>query len=157
VRRCHGFTLIEIVISVLILSLLLMLALPSVNGVIANRRLQRSLDAMNALVRQAQEQSVKERRTYVIEWQKRAVILRPQELQEGESEQPIATLALAKGHAYVLHLPAALEKGPFADWVFWSSGTCEPANVQFKGPDGSWEVNYAPLNARPQIIRYVAR
>jgi prepilin-type N-terminal cleavage/methylation domain-containing protein len=156
-RRCQGFTLIEIVISTLILLLLLMIALPSVNGVIANRRLQGSLDAMNDLVRQAQEHSVKERRAYVIEWQKRAVILRPEEFEEGEAQQATATLALAKGHAYILRLTAALEKGPFARWTFWPSGTCEPANVQFKGPNGSWEVNYAPLNSRPHIVRYAAK
>ena len=56
-----------------------------------------------------------------------------------------------------LRLPAALDKGPFADWTFWPSGTCEPANVQFKGPEGTWEVNYEPLAGRPQIVRYAAR
>ena len=144
-------------ISVFILILLLLLALPSISGVIANRRLQRSLDAMNDIVRQAQEHSLKERRAYVIEWQKRTIILRPEEVAEGESDAPVARLSLAKGHAYVLRLPAALDKGPFADWTFWPSGTCEPANVQFKGPEGTWEVNYDALAARPQIVRYAAR
>lgn len=156
-QRRSGFTLIEIIISIFILSLLLLLALPSISGVIANRRLQRSLDAMNEIVRQAQERSVQERRAYVIEWQKRTVILRPQELQEGDSGDPVARLSLDKGHAYILRLPAALQKGPFAEWVFWPSGTCEPANVQFKGPSGSWEVNYEPLSVRARIVRYAAR
>ncbi|HEY3601530.1 MAG TPA: prepilin-type N-terminal cleavage/methylation domain-containing protein [Chthoniobacterales bacterium] len=153
----RGFTLIEIMISVFILILLLLVALPSISGVMANRRLQRSLDAMNAIVQQAQEHSLKERRTYVIEWQKRTIILRPAEAQQGDSGAPIARLSLEKGHAYVLRLPAALAKGPFAEWTFWPSGTCEPANIQFKGPNGSWEVNYEPLSARPQIVRYAAR
>ncbi len=156
-QRTRGFTLIEIAISVFILMIIMLLAIPSVSGVLADRRLQRSLDAMNDIVRQAQDHAVHERRTYLIVWQKNAVILRPEAIDKGESETPIATLALDKGHAYLLRLPAALEKNPLSQWIFWPSGTCEPANVSFKSPNGSWEVNYSPLTVRPEIARYAAK
>ncbi len=156
-HRSRGFTLIEIAISVFILMLLMLLAIPSVSGVMADRRLQRSLDAMNQIVRQAQEQSVKERRPYLIVWQRDNVILRPEAPDPGESAAPVASLALDQGHAFLLRLPAALEKDPPAQWIFWASGTCEPANVSFKGPDGSWEVNYSPLTAAPSIVRYATK
>lgn len=156
-QRRAGFTLVELAIAIAILMILLMLAIPSVTGVLANRRLQRSLDAMNELVRMAQERSIQERRPYLIEWQKKSVILRPESLAQGESAGPRASLALANGHVYVLRLPAALVKNPPAQWIFWPSGACEPANVQFKGPEGLWEANYAPLTARPQIVRYAAQ
>ncbi|MEO8043937.1 MAG: prepilin-type N-terminal cleavage/methylation domain-containing protein [Spartobacteria bacterium] len=156
-QRRAGFTLIEIAIAVFIVMLLLLLAIPSLTGVLANRRLQRSLDAMNQIVRMAQERSVQERRPYLIEWQRQSVILRPETIKESDSDKPTAALALDKGHAYLLRLPAALAKDPLAQWIFWPSGACEPANVRFKGPDGSWEVNYSPLTARPEIVRYAAR
>ena len=155
--RTRGFTLIEIAISVFILMILMLLAIPSVEGVLADRRLQRSLTAMNQIVLQAQEHSVKERRPYLIVWQKSAVVLRPEILSKTDSDVPVAQLALDKGHSFQLRLPAALEKNPPAQWIFWPSGTCEPANVRFAGPDGIWEVNYAPLTARPQIVRYAAK
>jgi len=155
--RREGFTLIEIVISISILVLLLLLALPSMSGVIANRRLKRTLDSMNEIVRTAQERSVTERRAYIIEWQKRLIVVHPETPREGDPDGPTKTLALEKGYAYTLRMPAALEKGPFAQWIFWPSGTCEPATVKFKGPPGSWEVNYAPLTARPQIASYVTK
>lgn len=156
-HRSRGFTLIEIAISVFILMILMLLAIPSVSGVMADRRLQRSLTSMNEIVHQAQEHSVRERRAYLIVWQKDAVILRPEAADKSESDAPVAQLALDKGHAYLLRLPAALEKDPLAQWIFWPSGTCEPANVSFKGPDGTWEVNYPPLTARPEIVRYAAK
>ncbi|MGI8890790.1 MAG: pilus assembly FimT family protein [Chthoniobacterales bacterium] len=152
--RRAGFTLVELAISVFIVMILLLLAIPSLSGVLANRRLQRSLDAMNEMVRMAQERSVQERRPYLIEWQKNSVVLRPEASEAGVA---LATLALAKGHAYVLRLPAALEKDPPAQWIFWPSGVCEPANVQFKGSEGLWEVNYTPLTARPQVVRYATK
>lgn len=156
-QRRAGFTLLEIAISVAILIIITLIAVPSVRGVLADRRLQRSLDAMNQIVREAQERSVQEHRAYLIEWQKKAVILRPESIREGEATSPVATLALDKGHAFLLRLPAALDKRPLPQWIFWPSGTCEPANVRFKSPDGSWEVNYSPLTARPEIVLYASR
>ncbi|MEP7249861.1 MAG: prepilin-type N-terminal cleavage/methylation domain-containing protein [Spartobacteria bacterium] len=156
-QRAKGFTLIEVAIAISVMMVLLLIAIPSVSGVMANRRLQRSLDSLNEMVRMAQERSVQERRPYLIEWQKKAVILRPEAIVQGESEAPTAQLALDKGDAYVLRLPAALEKDPLAQWIFWPSGTCEPANVRFKGPNGSWEANYAALTARPVLVRYAPK
>ena len=77
-QRFRAFTLIEIALSIFILLLLLMLAVPSLSGVIANRRLKQSLDSFNQLVRQAQERSVTERRAYLIVWGKNSVLLRPE-------------------------------------------------------------------------------
>ena len=156
-QRRAGFTLIEIAISVVILIVITLIAVPSVRGVLADRRLQRSLDAMNQIVREAQERSVQEQRAYLIEWQKNSIVLRPESSREGDPIDPVAALALEKGHAFLLRLPAALEKDPLAQWIFWPSGTCEPANVRFKSQDGLWEVNYSPLTARPEIVRYAPR
>ena len=100
---------------------------------------------------------MQEHRAYLIEWKKKGIILRPESIKEGESAAPVSRLALDRGHAFILSLPAALEKSPLPQWIFWPSGVCEPANVQFKSPDGSWEVNYSPLTARPEIVRYAAR
>src|SRR5438034_11706350 len=60
-RHCRAFTLVEIVLAVFILMLLVLLAVPSLNGVLADRRLRRSLDSFNNLVRQAQERSEERR------------------------------------------------------------------------------------------------
>src|SRR5436309_964022 len=101
-QRGKAFTLIEIAISVFILAIIMLIALPSVSGVLADRRLKRSLDALNEIVRRAQERSVQERRPYVLEWQKRAVVLHPEAPRADDPATPVATLELAKGHAYVL-------------------------------------------------------
>src|SRR6267378_2845752 len=153
----RGFTLIEIVIAVFILMLLLMLAVPSMNGVLADKRLRRSLNGFNDLVRQAQERSVAEHRAYLIVWGDKDVALRPEAFAKGEEARPTADVALARGDVLKLTLPAALTRNPPAEWIFWPSGTCEPAVVQFSGRDGSWTANYSALTARPELTNYTAR
>jgi len=157
VQRFRAFTLIEIALSIFILLLILVLAVPSLSGVVANRRLKQSLDSFNQLVRQAQERSVTERRAYLIVWGKNSAQLRPEVFAEGEEEKPTAVLRLGKGSWIRISLPAALLGKPPAEWIFWPSGTCEPATVQFRGPVGGWTANYSPLTAQPELTQYAAR
>lgn len=156
-QRFRAFTLIEIALSIFILLLLLLLAVPSLTGVIASRRLKQSLDSFNQLVRQAQERSVTERRSYLIVWGKNIVVLRPEVFAEGDEEKPTSVFRLPKGNLLELSLPAALTGKHPPEWVFWPSGNCEPAVVQFKGPAGTWKANYSPLTAQPDLTQYAAR
>ena len=156
-QRLRAFTLIEIALSIFILLLLLVLAVPSLSGVIADRRLKQSLNSFNQLVRQAQERSVTERRAYLIVWGKSSVLLRPEVFAEGEEEKFTAVFRLPKGSGIKVSLPAALTGKPPAEWIFWPSGTCEPARVQFKGPAGTWTADYSPLTAQPELTQYAAR
>lgn len=156
-QRFRGFTLIEIALSIFILMLLLLLAVPSLSGVIANRRLKQSLDAFNELVRQARERSVTERRPYLIVWGKNSVLLRPEAFSEDEEKKPVSVFRLGNGGWMKLWLPAALANKYPAEWIFWPSGSCEPAVVQFKGPAGAWTANYSPLTAQPELTQYAAR
>ena len=156
-QRLRAFTLIEIALSIFILMLLLMLAVPSLSGVVANRRLKQSLDSFNQLVRQAQERSVTERRAYLIVWGKSSVVLKPEIFTKDEEEKATAVLRLPKGSWIKISLPAALIGKPPAEWIFWPSGTCEPARVQFRGPAGTWTADYSPLTAQPELTQYAAR
>lgn len=141
-----------------ILLLVLTLGIPSVRGVLADRRLRRSLDEMNRFVRLAQERAIAERRTYLISWQDDHLILRPEALMKDEEEEgPTATMPLQRGDAYVLNLPAALAEDPPADWAFWPSGACEPAVVTYKGPAGSWTANFSALTARAEMAAYATK
>ena len=95
-QRFRAFTLIEIALSIFILLLLLLLAVPSLSGVIADRRLKQSLDSFNQLVRQAQERSVTERRAYLIVLGKNSVLLRPETLRTTRKRNPQRCFVSAK-------------------------------------------------------------
>jgi Tfp pilus assembly protein FimT len=154
-RRSSAFTLIEIAISVAILPMMLLLAVPSLNGVLADRRLRRSLDEFNKFVQQAQEHSMTEHRPYVLAWGRDRVDLRPEAPEKDEA--PIAVYELARGEAIQLNLPAALLRDIPAEWIFWPSGNCEPATIAYKGANGAWTAKYSPLTARGEVTNYAAR
>ena len=152
-RSCRAFTLIEIAISVFILLLLMLLAVPSLSGVLADRRLHRTYDSLNKLVQQAQQLSVEERRPYLLVWHHGEISLQPESFGKGEKKEPKAVLETA-GSVFTLKLPASLAKNPPPEWIFWPSGNCEPAIVGFKGRDGTWTAEFSALTARGDLTRY---
>ena len=155
--RGAGFTLIEMAVAVVILMLLMMLAVPSMSGVMADRRLRRSLDEFNVIVREAQERSVTEHRPFLIVAEKGKLGLRAEGLQRGESPEPEVKWKLAKDESLKIDFPAALLEDPPAEWIFWASGNCEPAVVTYHGRSGTWTANYSALTARPEIVAYVTK
>lgn len=156
-RSSRAFTFIEIVLAVFILMLLLSLAVPSMHGVVADKRLRRSLDSFNRLVHEAQERSVIEQRAYLIVWGDKKIVLRPEEPTKEESAKVTDEYALPGEDVLQLNLPEALIKKPPGEWIFWPSGTCEPATVNFKGTGGRWTANYSALTCRPVLTNYAAR
>jgi type II secretory pathway pseudopilin PulG len=156
-RRWRAFTLVEVILAVAILMILLLLAVPSLNGVLADKRLRRSYDGFNGLVLQAQEKAVAEHRSYLIVWQKESVALRPEGFAKDEEHENTAELPLAKGEVMTISFPAALVKKPPGIWAFWPSGVCEPAIIQFQGRSGTWTAQYSPLTARPSLTNYAAK
>jgi len=156
VRKDAGFTLIEIVISVFILMLLVMLAVPSLSGVAADRRLRRSLDTFNGLVHEAQKRAMSEHRAYLLVWTEKAVELRPEAQLKTDDAGPVNELKVGHGEGLTITLTSALKKEVPAEWIFWPSGSCEPANISYKGKDGTWTATYSPLTAQPEVTQYAA-
>jgi type II secretory pathway pseudopilin PulG len=155
--RRVGFTIIELLIAVVIVIVLLALAVPSMEGVFADRRLRRSLDGFNVIVREAQERSVTERRAYLIVLDNGKLGLRAEGLLKGESPEPTLKWKLAKDESLKIEFPAALVDEPPAEWIFWGSGNCEPAVVTYRGKDGTWKAKYSALTGRSEMISYVAK
>src|SRR2546430_11685567 len=156
-QRQRGFTLVEVIIAVFILLLLLTLAVPSLNGVLADKRLHRSLDRFNELVRQAHERSLAEHRAYLIVWNDVQISLQPAAFLRTEPNQPIDTMPIARREKWRLELPAAVSRKLPAEWIFWESGVCEPARIRFASDDGSWTTEDSAVSGPGAIISYAPR
>lgn len=156
-RNRRGFTLVEIVIAIFILLLLILLAVPSLNGVLADKRLHRSLNRFNELVREAHERSLAEHRAYLIVWNDTFISLQPAAFMKTEEHQPIDAIPINRHEQWGLELPAALVKKVPPEWIFWESGVCEPARVRFASNDGTWTADYSPLSGQGELTTYASR
>src|SRR5205085_6224809 len=153
-RHQRGFTLVEIVISIFILLLLVLLAVPSLNGVLADKRLHRSLDRFNDLVRQAHERSLAEHRAYLIVWNDAFITLHPAAFLKTEPHDPIDTMPIARHEKWRFEFPAALSKKVPAEWIFWESGVCESGRIRCARDDGRWTTECSPLSGLGGIGSY---
>src|SRR5438046_9666960 len=94
--RKRGFTLVEVIIAVFILLLLISLAVPSLNGVLADKRLHASLDRFNELVRQAHAHSLPEHRAYLIVWNDGPSSLQPAAFLKAEDHNTIDCMTITR-------------------------------------------------------------
>jgi prepilin-type N-terminal cleavage/methylation domain-containing protein len=156
----RGFTLIEMCVAIGIALLLMAVALPSITGQMGRQRLQQAYDRFDALVAEAQRRSVGEGKAYVLVWDdKGAVRLYPANWTAKErAAGPIAALIPTPGgERYALDRNSSLNRSPESSWIFWPSGNCEPVNILFDGPTGTWTAEYNPLSARGTMTRFVVR
>jgi type II secretory pathway pseudopilin PulG len=152
--RRGGFTLFEIVIAVFVVLLLLGMAVPSLSGVLADKRLHRSLNRFNVLVREAHERSLAEHRAFLIVWNDSEILLRPAVFLKTEEHTSIDSIPIGRSEKWHVEFPAALTKKPLPEWIFWESGVCEPLRIGFAGANGSWMAEYSPLTALSELVSY---
>lgn len=149
--RRHGFTLLEICLVIMIVVLLFGLAVPSVQGIFAEQRLKQTFEKFDDFVRHAQMRAVSERRAMVLIWDGEGITVQPDDPKEDDSAADGDYFAFSDG-TFALERPAALEKKPAVEWLFWRSGTCEPAVIHFEGNSGSWSVQYDPLTVHGTFL-----
>lgn len=160
-RPASAFTLLEIMLAVAIGAIIMVLAVPSISGLMEEQRAQRSFDAFDELVQTAQSRAVASRKPVRLLLTRDGI-----ELNGGESEvvadsaeapaeeagEPATTsIAIAKGEEYSFQFPAALVPQPAAVWTFWPTGTCEPAVISYAGPEAKWSATYDALTARADL------
>jgi type II secretory pathway pseudopilin PulG len=149
-----GFTLLEICLALMIGLMIILLAVPSIAGLLAEQRLKQSFERFDQLVASAKLQSVTEQRTYALVWDRKGISLAPLGPTPANLDEDSANhLLFEKDESFELQRPAALLKDAPGVWVFWRNGTCEPAQISFHGKGGSWLVSYNPLTARGTFVK----
>ena len=157
-RNRAAFTLLELMLAIAITIVMLLVAVPSVRGYVAEQRLRETFEKFDALARKAQLDAVSQQRTWVLVVDTGVVAIHPVESKPSESsgdEDNTAPEQISFGEeeSYTLLRPASLlpPKDTPGKWTFWRSGTCEPVIVNYSGPDGTWAAQYNPLTGHGEI------
>ena len=156
-----GFTLIEICVVLFLVIMLVSVAMPSLSGQMARRRLQEASDRLDEIASRARERSVSERRPYVLIWEKDgSIALFPADTTQAARNKsgPLSTLKPSgSNERYTLVRPSSLTTNPASEWTFWPTGNCEPVTVRYQGSGGEWETIYNPLSGRGVFSKFIAR
>ena len=83
--------------------------------------------------------------------------MQPAAFTKTEEHRATQSMPISSGEKWSLKFPAALRKVTPPEWIFWESGVCEPARIDFAGSDGKWSVEYSPLSALGEITAYAPR
>jgi type II secretory pathway pseudopilin PulG len=147
-----GFTLLEICLALAIGLMVILLAVPSISGLLAEQRMKKSFERFERMVAAARAQSITAQRASVLVWERSGVTLRAAGTTNSD-----ARLNFENGEEFEIRRPAALTKNPPAEWTFWPNETCEPTIVAYHGPAGRWQVRYDALTARAQFLESSVR
>ncbi len=150
--RQPGFTLLELCLAIAISVIIFSAALPSLGGLLNERRLKHSFETFDALADEARQLSMSRREAYLLIWERSAIALR-----QKDSAAEVSHLDFTGNEKYDLALPAALTPNPPRQWVFWPTGTCEPAEVSYSGDAGRWSASYDPLTGRGTLTLHENR
>lgn len=150
--RRHGFTLLELMLVVMIGTLIMSVAVPSVASLMREQKLKETFEEFDAFVRTAQSRAVRESSTFVMVWDKDGISLEPLDPVVAEAAGAPERFAFSEGQIWTLQRPAALVKKPVWEWPFWRSGACEPVVVSFESPAGTWSAEYNGLTGRGKIV-----
>lgn len=154
VTMSRGFTLLEICIAMAIAALVVTAAIPSLQGVLNGDQKDGKFSDFDSLVQEAHRLSVTEKRAYLLVWTPKYVKLRPDDVPDADmknTEGSEREWAFEPDEKLRLFLTAALTPNPEAVWTFWPNGTCEPADVEFKGPSGNWTARYNPFTIKADV------
>jgi prepilin-type N-terminal cleavage/methylation domain-containing protein len=149
--RRDGFTLLELCLVIMIMLLLVGLAVPSLRGLFAEQELKKTFEQFDDFVRRTQMRAATERRAMVMIWDGEGITVQPDEPTAEDTAGEADYFPFTDG-VLALERPAALEEKPAVEWLFWRSGTCEPAIIHFEGNAGAWSVEYDPLTVRAAFL-----
>ncbi len=141
VTRRAAFTLLEICLTLVIGMVLIMLAVPSVAGLLAEQRLHETWDRFEQLANKARLQSMKEQKPCRLVWDRHRITMKAD---AGEQD----SLTMTEDENYEIIRTAAFIDAPPEEWTFWPNGTCEPVIIRYHGRSGRWQVRFDALSSR---------
>jgi hypothetical protein len=147
-----AFTLLEMCLSLAIGMVLILLGVPSVVGVLAERRLHDSYARFEQLANTARIRSSLEHRPYLLLWDRHGIVM--EAVSRGDAKAKGGDrLDLAEGEVCQVERIAALVSPAPPEWTFWPNGTCEPVVISYRGPAGQWRVRFDAFSAHGTFLQ----
>jgi len=150
-----GFTLIEIVLALMILSLILAISIPSLATYFEEQRLRSSMHQFELLIQEARHLAMTTQHPHQLHFTEKKVELFDLSLSEKENRTPIDTETWISG----VQLREKTEETPTRylmpdDWIFSSQGLCAPLRFRFTLQKSWMEFSIHPLDGTFQKLEF---
>ncbi|MEY5025293.1 MAG: hypothetical protein RLZZ244_821 [Verrucomicrobiota bacterium] len=154
----RGFTLLELCMALMVALLMLAIAVPSVSGVLAERRLRDRMVEFEAVVRTAAQRARESGAEVRLQWLKGGLgfqsdqVAGPSGGRIGAEEKPVLVFEFEKDERFELKRVAARDKSPAPEWSFWPAGLREPVEVAYSGNKGWWVLRFGAVSPDPDLV-----
>ena len=150
-----GFTLIEIVLALMILSLILAISIPSLATYFEEQRLRSSMHQFELLIQEARHLAMTTQKPYRLHFTEKKVELFDHSVSEKENRDPVDTESWISG----VQLREKTEESPARyimpeDWIFSSQGLCAPLRFRFTLQKSWMEFSIHPLDGTFQKLEF---
>ncbi|MEO8350657.1 MAG: prepilin-type N-terminal cleavage/methylation domain-containing protein [Chthoniobacteraceae bacterium] len=156
-HRRTGFTLLEVMLAVAVILMMLLIAVPSMQGIFAEDEIRKSYDEFTKFALEAQDAAISGKHSVMLMWEKDGIVQVPDASMTPEEEEALPFLRYPENGTITLERPAALLKKAPVEWTFWRSGACEPVRIIYEAEDGHWIAEFEPLTGRGKLIAMEAK
>jgi prepilin-type N-terminal cleavage/methylation domain-containing protein len=161
-RSRRAFSLLEMVISIFIVSLLLGLAIVATRSALADEELKSTARQLALMAKTARQEALLGNRAFEVFFEPGQWTLRPVEEKSEETVIDDASVEEVEFEPVVYHPPASVllkirrwggqdwEKNPEQSWYFSATGLCAPHTYRLERGDSWFQMIFNPLNANIQ-------
>ncbi len=151
----RGFTLIEIVLALMILSLILAISIPSLGNYFEEQRLRSSMHQFATMIQEARHLAMTTQLSHRIHFSEKKIELFKGSPSKKEEPEPIRTESWFNN----LQLREKTEETPARyvmpeDWIFSSQGLCAPLRFRFTLQKSWMEFSIHPLDGSFQNLEF---
>lgn len=150
-----GFTLIEIVLALMILSLLLAISIPSLATYFEEQRLRSSLHQFETILQEGRHRAMITQHPHLLHFSEKKVELLDGSLSPKEEREPLLSESWIAG----VQLREKTEETPPRyvipeDWTLSSQGLCAPLRFRFTLKNSWMEFSIHPLDGSFQNLEF---
>lgn len=158
VRTLHpqrAFTLIEIALALLILSLILAAAIPSMSSYFVELRLRNTLHQLESSVQKARHLAMTTQKNHRIQFNDRGLEIYDATVSEKQKNDPLHTEVWSSGIQVREKIPETPPRYTLPeDWHLTSSGLCAPLTFRITYQEAWMECTFHPLVGQIQNLEF---
>lgn len=156
-KKTWGFTLIEILVALFIVSLILAFVIPKAGNLLLQQQIRGTARKLELFAKTARTSALSEQQPYRLFFEKNSFVVEPLAKDQKENKDSFRATYRLPGEVFAQTRSweeESWEKIDQLNWIFQPTGICEPLHFRFSKKDAWLEMEFNPLTASSQNEAY---